>query len=29
MPEDEQAALGGQAFGRVQRINQQEEVLNK
>lgn len=29
MPEDEQGAVGGQVFGRVQQINQQEEELNR
>jgi len=29
MPEDEQGAIGGQVYGRVQQINQQEEELNK
>ncbi len=29
MPEDEQGAIGGQVFGRVQQINQQESELNK
>jgi len=29
MPEDEQGAIGGQVYGRVQQLNQQEEELNK
>lgn len=29
MPEDEQGALGGQVFGRVQQINNQEDELNR
>ena len=29
MPEDEQGAIGGQVYGRVQQIKQQEEELNK
>ena len=29
MPEDEQGSLGGQVYGRVQQINQQENELNK
>ena len=29
MPEDEQGAIGGQVFGRVQQINQQEDELNR
>ncbi len=29
MPEDEQGAIGGQVYGRVQQVNQQEEELNK
>src|SRR5699024_348956 len=29
MPEDKQGAIGGQVFGRVQQINQQEEELNR
>jgi len=29
MPEDEQGAVGGQVYGRVQQVNQQEEELNK
>ncbi len=29
MPEDERGALGGQVYGRVQQVNQQEEELNK
>lgn len=29
MPEDKQGAVGGQIFGRVQQINQQEEELNR
>lgn len=29
MPEDDQGAIGGQVYGRVQQINQQEEELNK
>lgn len=29
MPEDEQGAIGGQVYGRVQQINQQENELNK
>ena len=29
MPEDEQGALSGQVYGRVQQINQQENELNK
>ncbi|NJW53348.1 translocation/assembly module TamB domain-containing protein [Salinimicrobium oceani] len=29
MPEDEQGALSGQVYGRVQQLNQQENELNK
>lgn len=29
MPEDEKGAIGGQVYGRVQQINQQENELNK
>jgi len=29
MPEEEQGAIGGQVYGRVQQVNQQEEELNK
>lgn len=29
MPEDEQGAIGGQVFSRVQQINQQKDELNK
>lgn len=29
MPEDEQGAVGGQVYGRVQQINQQEQELNQ
>lgn len=29
MPQDEQGAIGGQVYGRVQQLNQQEEELNK
>ena len=29
MPEDEQGALGGQVFGRIQQVNAQEDELNK
>ncbi len=29
MPEEEQGALGGQVYSRVQQVNQQEEELNK
>ena len=29
MPEDEQGAIGGQVYGRVQQLNQQEGELNK
>ena len=29
MPETEQGAIGGQVYGRVQQINQQEQELNK
>ena len=29
MPEDEQGALSGQVYGRVQQVNQQENELNK
>ena len=29
IPEEEQGALGGQVYGRVQQINQQEQELNK
>ena len=29
MPEDEQGAIGGQVYGRVQQVNQQENELNK
>ena len=29
MPEDEQGSIGGQVFGRVQQINQQEDELNR
>lgn len=29
MPEDAQGAIGGQVYGRVQQLNQQEEELNK
>ncbi len=29
MPEDQQGAIGGQVYGRVQQLNQQEDELNK
>lgn len=29
MPEDEQGAVGGQVYGRVQQLNQQEDELNR
>ncbi|SFZ89662.1 Family of unknown function [Flaviramulus basaltis] len=29
MPEDEQGSIGGQVYGRVQQINQQDDELNK
>ena len=29
MPEDKQGAIGGQVYGRIQQVNQQEEELNK
>lgn len=29
MPEDEQGAIGGQVYGRLQQLNQQESELNK
>lgn len=29
MPEEEQGAIGGQVYGRVQQVNQQEQELNK
>ncbi|MAN59417.1 MAG: hypothetical protein CMC08_06235 [Flavobacteriaceae bacterium] len=29
MPEDEQGAIGGQVYGQVQQLNQQEALLNK
>jgi len=29
MPEDEQGAVGGQVYGRIQQLNQQENELNK
>ncbi len=29
MPEDEQGAIGGQVYGRVQQVNQQEGELNR
>ncbi len=29
MPEDEQGAVGGEVYGRVQQINQQEQQLNR
>lgn len=29
MPEDEQGAIGGQVYGRVQQVNQQEDELNR
>ena len=29
MPEDKQGAIGGQVFGRVQQLNQQEDELNR
>lgn len=29
MPEDEQGAVSGQVYGRVQQVNEQEEELNK
>lgn len=29
MPEDEQGAIGGQVYGRIQQVNNQEEELNK
>ncbi|WP_246067783.1 translocation/assembly module TamB domain-containing protein [Changchengzhania lutea] len=29
MPEDEHGAIGGQVYGRVQQINQQEDELNR
>ncbi|SDL14042.1 Family of unknown function [Salinimicrobium catena] len=29
MPEDEQGAIGGQVYGRIQQVNQQENELNK
>ncbi|WP_010520430.1 translocation/assembly module TamB domain-containing protein [Aquimarina agarivorans] len=29
MPEDEQGAIGGQVYGKIQQLNQQESELNK
>ncbi|MBJ7880793.1 translocation/assembly module TamB domain-containing protein [Gelidibacter salicanalis] len=29
MPQDEQGAIGGQVYGRVQQLNQQEDELNR
>ncbi|OBX26812.1 hypothetical protein A9996_03105 [Gelidibacter algens] len=29
MPEDEQGSIGGQVYGRVQQLNQQEDELNR
>ncbi|RAV28742.1 translocation/assembly module TamB domain-containing protein [Sinomicrobium soli] len=29
MPEDQQGAIGGQVYGRVQQLNEQEDELNK
>jgi hypothetical protein len=29
MPEEQQGAIGGQVFGRVQQVNQQEDELNR
>lgn len=29
MPEEEQGAIGGQVYGRVQQVNQQEDELNR
>lgn len=29
MPEDEQGAIGGQVYGRIQQVNQQEDELNR
>lgn len=29
MPEDEQGAIGGEVYGRIQQVNQQEQELNK
>lgn len=29
MPEEEQGAIGGQVYGRIQQLNQQDEELNK
>ncbi|PVW15897.1 translocation/assembly module TamB domain-containing protein [Marixanthomonas spongiae] len=29
MPEDEQGSIGGQVYGRIQQLNQQENELNK
>ncbi|WP_299669997.1 translocation/assembly module TamB [uncultured Polaribacter sp.] len=29
MPEDEQGAIGGQVYGRLQQVNQQEDELNR
>ncbi len=29
MPKDEQGAIGGQVYGRVQQVNQQEDELNR
>src|SRR5690606_24605134 len=29
MPKDEQGAIGGQVYGRVQQLNQQEDELNR
>ncbi|MDT0676960.1 translocation/assembly module TamB domain-containing protein [Autumnicola musiva] len=29
MPEDEQGAIGGQVYGRIQQLNEQEQELNK
>ncbi|APG59580.1 translocation/assembly module TamB domain-containing protein [Christiangramia salexigens] len=29
MPEDEQGAIGGQVYGRIQQLNNQEDELNK
>src|SRR5690606_12077581 len=29
MPEDEQGAIGGQVYGRIQQVNQQEGELNR
>src|SRR5690606_7887536 len=29
MPEDEQGAIGGQVYGRIQQLNSQEDELNR